>query len=332
MKLLTPWKESYDQPKQHIEKRFVNKGPPSQGYGFSSGHVRMWELDSKESWAPKNWCFWTVVLEKTLENPLDCKEIQSVHSKGDQSWVFIGRTDVEAETLILWPLDAKSWLIGKDPDAGKDLGQEEKGMTEGEMVGWHHRLNGHGSWWWTGKPGVLQFMGSQKAGHNWATELSEADEPRACFTEWTKSKRERQISCINIYIWNREKWYWCIYLQGSNTDTDRADLCTQLGKERVGRTERAPMKHVHCVRAVASASAALWTTACQAPVPGIFQARILEWVAISYSRGSSQPRDWTPISCITSTGRRILYHANVKQIASRNLLYNTSSTWCSVTT
>ena len=144
MKLLTPWKESYDQPKQHIEKRFVNKGPPSQGYGFSSGHVWMWELDYKESWEPKNWCFWTVVLEKTLEIPLDCKEIQPVHSKGDQSWVFIGRTDVEAETPVLWPPNAKSWLIEKDPDVGKDLGQEEKGTTEDEMVGWHHRLNGHG--------------------------------------------------------------------------------------------------------------------------------------------------------------------------------------------
>ena len=97
----------------------------------------------KESWALKNWCFWTVVLEKTLESPLDCKEIQSVHPKGDQSWIFIGRTDAEAETPILWPPDVKSWLTGKDPDAGKDWGQEEKGTTEGEMVGWHHRLHGH---------------------------------------------------------------------------------------------------------------------------------------------------------------------------------------------
>ena len=130
---LTPWKESYDQPKQHIKKQrhyFANKGPSSQGYGFSSGHVWMWELDYKESWAPKNQCFWTVVLKKTLESPLDCKEIQPVYPKGDQSWVFIGRTDVEDETPVLWPPDAKSWLIGKDPDAGKDWGQEEKGTTE----------------------------------------------------------------------------------------------------------------------------------------------------------------------------------------------------------
>ena len=123
---------------------FANKGPSSQNYGFSSSHVWMWELDHKESWVPKNWCFWTVVLEKTLESPLDCKEIQPVHPKGDQSWIFIGRTDAEAETPILWSPDVKNWLIGKDSDAGKDWRQEEKGMTEDEMVGWHHQLNGHG--------------------------------------------------------------------------------------------------------------------------------------------------------------------------------------------
>ena len=124
--MLTPWKESYDQPRQHIEKQrhnFANKGPSSQGYGLTSSHVWMWELDYKESWAPKNWCFWTVVLEKTLASPLDCKEIQQVHPKGGQSWVFIGGTDAEAETPILWPPDAKSWLIGKDPDAWKDWGR-----------------------------------------------------------------------------------------------------------------------------------------------------------------------------------------------------------------
>ena len=121
-----------------------NKGPSRQGYGFSCGHVWMWELDYKGSSAPKNWCFWTVVLEKTLESPLDCKEIQQIHPKGDQSWVFIGRTDVEAEAPILWPLDAKNWLIWKDPDAGKDWGQEEKGTTEDEMIRRHHQLNGHG--------------------------------------------------------------------------------------------------------------------------------------------------------------------------------------------
>ena len=144
--MLILWKESYDQPRQHIKKQrqyFVNRGPSSQGYGFSSSHVWMWELDGEESWAPKNWCFWTVALEKTLESPLDCNEIQPVHPRGDQSWIFIGMTDVEAETTILWPSDAKSWLIWKDPDAGKDWGQEGKGMTEDEMVGWHHWLNEH---------------------------------------------------------------------------------------------------------------------------------------------------------------------------------------------
>ena len=137
---------------QHIKRQrhyFVHKGPSSQGYGFSSGHVWMWELDYKESWAPKNWCFWTVVLEKTLESLLDCKEIQPVHPKGDQFWVFTGRTDVVAETSVLWPPDAKSWLIGKDPDAGKDW-RQEKGTTEDEMVGWHHQLNGHGFGWTLG--------------------------------------------------------------------------------------------------------------------------------------------------------------------------------------
>jgi len=124
--------------------------PSSQSYDFSSSHVWLWELDYKENWAPKNWCFWTVALEKTFESPLDSKKIQPVHSKGYQSWIFIGRTDAEAETQILWPPYRKNWLIWKDPDSGKDWRQEgkgmtedEKGMTEDEMVGWHHWLNGH---------------------------------------------------------------------------------------------------------------------------------------------------------------------------------------------
>ena len=122
---------------------FANKSPSSQGYGFSSGYVWMWELDYKEFWTPKNWYFWTVVLEKTIESSLDCKEIQPVHPKGNQSWIFIGRTDTEAETPVLWPPDVKSWVIWKDPDAGDDWRQEEKGTTEDEVVGWHHQLNGH---------------------------------------------------------------------------------------------------------------------------------------------------------------------------------------------
>ena len=143
--MLAPWKESYDQPRQHIKKQrhyFANKGLPSNCYGFSSSHVWMWELDCKESWALKNWCFWTVVLEKMLESPLDCKEIQLIHPKGNQSWVFIGRTDAEAATPILWPPHAKSWLIWKDSDAGKDCGQEEKAKTEDKMFGWHHWFTG----------------------------------------------------------------------------------------------------------------------------------------------------------------------------------------------
>ena len=122
---------------------FANKGPSSQSYDFSSSHVLMWELDYKESWVPKNWCFWTVVLEKMLESSLDCKEIQPVHPKGNQSWIFIGRTDAEAEAPVLWPPDGKDWLIGKDPDAGREWRRKEKGTTEDEMVGWHHQLNGH---------------------------------------------------------------------------------------------------------------------------------------------------------------------------------------------
>ena len=137
----------------------------------------MWELDYKESWAPKNWCFWTVVLEKTLESPLDCKEIQPVHPKGDQSWVFIGRTHVEVETPKLWLPDAKSWLIGKDPDAGE---QEEKGMTEDEMVGWHHRLNGH-EFGWT--PGVGDGQGGLACCGSWGHKESDTTEPLNC-TDW----------------------------------------------------------------------------------------------------------------------------------------------------
>ena len=152
-KMLTPWKESYDQPREHIKMQrhyFANQGPSSQGYGFSFGHVWMLELDCEKSWAPKNWRFWTVVLEKTLESPLDCKEIQPVHPKGNHSWMFIGRTDFEAPTPILWPPDTKSWLIGKDSDAGRDWGQEEKETTEDEMAGWHHQLNGREFEWTLG--------------------------------------------------------------------------------------------------------------------------------------------------------------------------------------
>ena len=149
------------------------KGLPSQRYGLSSSHIWMWELDHKESWVPKNWCFWTVVLEKTLEGPLACKEIQPVHPKGNQSWIFIGRTDAEAETPILWSPDAKKWLIGKDPYAGKDWRWEVKGMTEDEMVVWHHRLNGH-EFEWT--PGVCGGRRSLMCYNTWGQKESNMTE------------------------------------------------------------------------------------------------------------------------------------------------------------
>ena len=165
--MLPPWKESYDQPRQHVKKQrhyVANKGLSSQSYDFSSSHAWMWELDYKESWVPKNWCFRTVVLEKTLESPLVCKEILLVHPKGDQSWIFIGRTDAEAESLIFWSPDAKNWLIRKDLDAGKDWRLD--GITDSMDMSLS-KLQ-----WWTGRPGVLRFIGSQRVGHDWMTELN----------------------------------------------------------------------------------------------------------------------------------------------------------------
>ena len=165
--MLGPWKKSYYQPRQYIKKQrhyFADRGPSGQSYGFSISHVWMQELDYNESWALKNWCFWTVVLDKTLKGPLDCKEIKSANLKGNQSWIFIGRTDVEAEAPILWPPDAKNWLLGKDPDAGKDWEQEKKGMTEDEMVGWHHQFDGH------------KFEQAPGAGYG--------QESLACFNPW----------------------------------------------------------------------------------------------------------------------------------------------------
>ena len=152
---------SNDKPRQHIKKQrhhFADKGPYSQSYSFSSSQVQMWELDHKEGWGPKDWCFWTVVLQKTLESPLDCKEIKPVNTKRNQSWVFIGRTDAEAP--ILWPPDVKSWLTGKDPDAGKDWRQEEKGTTVwycwmASLTQWTEVWASSGRWWRTGKPAVL---------------------------------------------------------------------------------------------------------------------------------------------------------------------------------
>ena len=176
-----PWKKSYDKPRQQIKTQkhyFADKDPYSQSYGFTSSHVWMWEFDHKEGWVPKNWCFWTVVLEKTLESPLDCKEIKPVHPKGNPSWIFIGTTDAEAETPILWPPDVKNWLIGKDPDAGKIESRrrwDDRGWdgSKASPTQWRWVWASSGSWWWTGKPGVLQSMGSQRAGHDWVTKLTE---------------------------------------------------------------------------------------------------------------------------------------------------------------
>ena len=191
--MLAPWKKSYHQPRQHIKKQrhyFANKVRlikamvfPVVVYGctYMDVHVWMSELDCEESWALKKWSFWTVVLEKILESPLDCKEIQPVHSEEDQPWVFIGRTDAKAETPIFWPPHVNSWLIGKDPDAGRDWGQEEKGTTEDEMAGWHDRLDGH-EFGWTlgfvdGQGGLVccDSLCRQRVKHDWAIELNWTD-------------------------------------------------------------------------------------------------------------------------------------------------------------
>ena len=175
--MLAPWKKSYDKHRQHFKKQrhyFSSKGPSSQSCGFSISHVWMWELDHKENWVPKNWCFWTVVLEKTLESPLDCKEIKSVNPEGNQSWTFIGRADAEAEARIVWLPDVKNRLIRKGPGAGKDWRQEEKGMTEDEMVGWHHWLGGHE---FEQAPGVGDGQGSLVCCSPWGhKELNKTDQ------------------------------------------------------------------------------------------------------------------------------------------------------------
>ena len=186
----------------------------------------MWELVYKESWVPKNWCFWTVVLEKTLESPLDCKEIQPVHPKGNQSWVFIGRTDVEAETPIFWPPDAKSWLIGKDPDAGKDWRQQEKGMTEDEMVGWHHWLNGHGFGWTPGigGQGGLAYCGS------WGRKESDMTER----LNWTVgSFRELpKVTWLRVKTWSRMQLSaarpWLFHMKGSSSSRAEVEMSTLI--------------------------------------------------------------------------------------------------------
>ena len=165
----------------------TDKGQYRQSYDSFSSHVWMWELDYKESWAATNWCFWTVVLEKTLKSPLDSKEIQPVHPKGNQFWMFIGRTDVESETPIFWPPDEKNWLTGKDPDARKDWRQEEKGTTEDEMIGWHHWLDGHE---FEKTPGVGDGQGGL-----------------ACFDWWghKESDMTERLNWTELKPWRREQ-------------------------------------------------------------------------------------------------------------------------------
>ena len=193
-------KRSCDKPRQCIKKQrhhLANKGPHSQRYGFSSGHVQMWELDHKEGWAPKNWCFWIMVLEKTLESPLDCKEI-------------IGRTHAEDEAPILWPPDAKSWLFRKDPDAGKDWRQEEKGRTEDEMVGWHHWLNGHEFEWTLGDG---DGQGGLACYNSWGRKESDMTE-WLNWTDWsTGASASASVLPMNSQDWFPLGWTGWIFLQ-----------------------------------------------------------------------------------------------------------------------
>ena len=201
--MLAPLKKSYDKPRQHIKKQrhhFANKSLYSHSYGFSSSHVwdpDVWELDHNEGWALKNWCFRIVVLEKTLESSLDNREIKPVNLKGNQPWILIGRTDAKAETPVLWPPHAKSWFIGKDPDAGRDWGQEEKGMTEDEMAGWHHWLDGRGSGW---TPGVGDGQGGLACCDSWGHKESDTTE-RLNWTELMHNKLPfKFIPPINKYL------------------------------------------------------------------------------------------------------------------------------------
>ena len=230
-----------------------------------------------EGWAPKNWCFQTVVLEKTLERPLDCK-IKLVNLKGNQPWIFIGRTDAEAEVPILWSPDAKSWLIGKDPDSGKDWRQKEKGVTEGEMVKWHHWLSGYEfeqTLWDSEDQGSLagavhQVAKNQTRLSNWATTTSKPMKFRSCF----------HISFGTLTT--------CCAGTVQGADESEVNTIDMVSKELGGDL-------------VAVMSNSCDPMDCSLPgssVHGILQARILEWVSISFSRGSSQPRNWTWVSCI----------------------------------
>ena len=254
----------------------------------------MWELDYKQSWAPKNWCFWTVVLEKTLESPLHCKEIQPVHPKADQFWVFIDRTDVEVETPILWLPDVKSWLIWKDLDVWKDWGQEEKGMPEEEMIGWHHQLNGHGFGRTSGVgdgQGSLVCCGS-----------------RGC--------KESDMT---------EQLNW--------TDVVEAILLVHMAEQIIfcwegGKTHSSCKFPYYLPWKVKVLIAQLCPTLCNPMdysllgsfVHGILQARILEWVVIHFSRGSYQTEDWSQVSWIAG---RVLTAWGTREVNSA-----TNQFWC----
>ena len=205
-----------------LESRDItDKGPSNQSYHFSSSCVWMWQLDHKEGWAPKNWCFWTEVLEKTLESPLDCKEIQPVHSKGDQPWVLFGMNDGKAETPILWPPDKKNWLTGKDPDAEKDWRQEEKETTEDEMVGWHHRLDGR-EFEWT--PGV----GDGQGGLAWRAAIHGVAKSRTWLSDWTEMNWT--VTCqapLSMEFSRQEYWSGLPFPPPGNLPNPRIEPCLE---------------------------------------------------------------------------------------------------------
>ena len=228
--------KGYDKPKPHIKKQrhyFSNKGPSSQSYGFSSSHVWIWGLDYKQSWALKNWCFWTVVLEKTLGSPLDCKEMKPVNPKGNQPWVFTGRTDSEDEAPILWPPNAysleKTLMLGKT-EGRRRRGDRELDCWEASSIQWTWVWASSGSWWWIGKPGVLKTMGLQIVRHHWVT------------------KHQQLTTVIDNSRFGYKTAAGAKSLQSCQT------LCDPRDGSSLG-----------------------------SPVPGILQARTLEWIAISFS-------------------------------------------------
>ena len=253
-KMFAPWKKIYDQLRKHIKKQrhyFADKSPSNQSYGFSSSHVWMWELNYKENWALKNQCFWTAMLEKTLESHLDGKEIHPVHPKWNQPWIFILRTYAEAEIPILWSPYAKNWLSRKDPDAGKKCRWGKKGMTEDEMVGWHHRLNGH-------ELSILwDFMMDREF---WRAIFHGVSKSQTWLSDWTD-----WLTYICNKIEHSHIWYNC-YCSVNK-------LCLVL------------CNTVDCSLPDSSAH-------------GISQARILECVAISFSKGYFPTRNQACISCI----------------------------------